>query len=170
VEKEMSETIVKPLTPEQGLFELTLMNGEVADSSFDTVVVEAIDRGLPPEIITRLKELWDKTKVIAGEIVSVGKIIVQKILEFLKSNPQLTIGLAIGAAVSVLIAGIPIIGPLLAPLSTVVTTLYGAGVGALMAKGDHSGSIFSAAIELANKFFELLKSIFTAIIQYWSET
>lgn len=165
----MSEATVEPLSPEQGLFELTLMNGETSDSSFDSVVVDAIDLGLPPEIITRLKELWEKVKVVAGEIIAVGKIIVQKIFEFLKENPKLTIGLAIGAAVGVLISGIPIIGPLLEPIATVVSTLYGAGVGASVEKGDYSGSIYAAAIELATKFFELLRSIFTAVLQYWGE-
>ena len=36
-------------------------------------------------------------------------------------------------------------------------------------KGDYSGSIYAAAIELATKFFELLRSIFTAVLQYWGE-
>jgi len=165
----MSEQIVKSLSPEQGMFELTLMNGETKEYDFDSIVVEAINRGLPPEVITRLKELWEKTKVVAGEIISVGKIIVQKIMEFLKSNPKLTIGLAIGAAVSVLIAGIPLIGPLLEPVAAVVFPLYGAGVGASVAKGDYSGSVYKAAIELANKFFEFIRSVFTAVLQYWGE-
>lgn len=165
----MSKAIAETLSPEQGLFELTLMNGETSDYSFDTMVVDAINRGLPPEVVTRLKELWEKTKVVAGEIIAVGKIIVQKILEFLKSNPKLTIGLAIGAAVSVLIAGIPLIGPLLEPVATVVSTIYGGGIGACVDKGDYSGSPYAAAIELANKFFELLRSIFTAVLQYWGE-
>ena len=165
----MSEAIVEPLSPEQGLFELTLMNSETSDYSFDTMVVEAIHRGLPPEVITRLKELWEKTKVVAGEVIAVGKIIVQQILEFIKSNPKLSIGMAVGAAVAVLISGIPILGPLLAPIAAVVSMVYFAGVGALIDKGDYSGSLSAAVIELATKFFELLKSIFNAVMQYWSE-
>ena len=165
----MSEQVVEPLNPEQGLFELTLMNGETKDYAFDTMVVDAINRRLPPEVITRLKELWEKTKIIAGEVVSVGKIIVQQILDFIKSNPKLSIGMAIGAAVAVLISGIPILGPLLAPIAAVVSIIYFGGVGALMEKGDYSGSLNAAAIELATKFFELLKSIFNAVMQYWSE-
>lgn len=165
----MSEQVVEPLSPEQGLFELTLMNGETKDYDFDSMVVDAINRGLPPEVITRLKELWEKTKVVAGEVVSVGKIIVQQILEFIKSNPKLSIGMAVGAAVAVLISGIPILGPLLAPIAAVVSMVYFAGVGASMDNGDYSGSFDTAVIELATKFFELLKSIFNAVMEYWSE-
>ena len=125
---------------------------------------EGLRKGIPPEVLTRLKDLWEKTKVIAGEVVSIGKIIVQKIFEFLKDNPKLTIGLAFGAAVSVLIAGVPFIGPILAPLAITISMIYFGGVGAAMEKGDISGSPLSAAIALANSFFELLMAIFNAIV------
>lgn len=49
------------LTPEQGLFELTLLNAENAGSNFEDVILEGINRGIPPEILTRLKELWERT-------------------------------------------------------------------------------------------------------------
>ena len=156
-------------SPEHGLFDLTLLNAESSAANFDDVVIEGIQRGIPPELLTRLKELWEKTKLIAGEIVAVGKIIVQQIFNFLKDNPKLTLGIALGAAVSALIAGIPFIGAILEPISTIISTLYGAGVGAAMQAGDYSGSPYTAAIELANKFFELIKKIFNAIAQYWAQ-
>ena len=37
-----------------------------------------------------------------------------------------------------------------------------------MDAGDYSGSPFAAAIHLATKFFELLKRIFHAIVEYTS--
>jgi len=156
-------------SPEQGLFDLTLLNAENSISDFDDVVVEGIQRGVPPELLTRLRQIWDITKVIAGELISIGKIIVQQIFTFLKENPKLTLGLALGAIVSSLIAGIPFLGPILEPLSTLIATLYGAGVGAAMQKGDYSGSPFAAAIELAHKFCELVKKIFNAVVEYWKE-
>jgi hypothetical protein len=163
----MTEASSIQLTPEQGLFELTLLNAEKTEADFEEVILEGIRRGIPPEILTRLKELWEVSKNIAGEIVAIGKIIVVAIIDFLKANPMLTIGLAIGVAVSALIAGIPFLGPLLAPLATPISTLYGAGVGAVMQQGDYSGSPYTVAIELANKFFELLKLIFNSIAHYW---
>ena len=36
---------------------------------------------------------------MAGEIIAIGRIVVQQIFDFLKANPKLTIGLAIGAAI-----------------------------------------------------------------------
>jgi hypothetical protein len=164
----MDSVSTQVLKPNQGMFELSLMNAEASSAQFDDVVVEALNRGIPPELVTRLKELWEKTKVVAGEIVAIGKIIVRQIIDFLRQNPKLTIGMALGAAVAVLIGGIPFIGPLLQPLATLIAAVYGAGVGAAMDKGDNSGSPLSAAIALAEKFFELLKNILNSIAEYFS--
>jgi hypothetical protein len=164
----MNAEITQVLKPEQGMFELTLMNAEASSAQFDDVAVEVLNRGIPPELVTRLKELWEQTKVIAGEIVAIGKIIVRQIIEFLKQNPRLTVGMALGAAVAALIGGIPLIGPLLQPLATLIASMYGAGVGAAMGKGDYSGSPLSAAIALAEKFFELLKGILNSVASYLS--
>lgn len=150
----------------QGLFDLTLLNAESASASFDEVVLEGIKRGIPPEVLTRLRAIWEQTKVIAGELVAIGKIIVQQIFDFLKAHPKIVLGIALGAAVSALIAGVPYFGVLLKPFSTFIATIYGAGVGAAMEGGDYSGSPFTAAIELAHKFFELVQKIFVAISSY----
>jgi len=152
---------------EQGLFDLTLLNAESSSEDFDNVVIDGVQRGIPLEFLTRLRQIWDETKVIAGELISIGKIIVQQIFSFLKENPKLTLGLALGAIVASLIAGIPLLGPILTPVSTLIATLYGAGVGAAMEKGDYSGSPLTAAIELAHKFCELIKKIFNAVTEHW---
>lgn len=102
---------MQDLTKEQGLFELTLLNAEMSREQFDDFIVMGLNRAIPAEIITRLQSLWDFTKEIAGEVVVIGKIIVQKIIEFVKANPKLAIGLALGAAVGALIASIPFLGP-----------------------------------------------------------
>jgi hypothetical protein len=156
------------LKPAQGMFELSLMNAEASSTQFDDVVVEALNRGIPPELVTRFEDIWEKTKEIGGEIVTIGKIIVWQIIEFLKKNPKLSIGLALGAAVGALIGGIPIMGPLLQPLATWITTIYGAGVGAAMQKGYTSDSPLSAAIALAEVFFELLVAIMNSVAGYFA--
>jgi hypothetical protein len=157
----------KLMQPTLALFELTMLNAESSDSEFDDVVVEGVRRGIPVEVLTRLSELWSQTKLVAGEVIAVGKIIVKKIVEFLLANPNLVIGIALGAAVTALISSIPFVGSLLAPIVATISMLYGAGVGASMQAGDFSGSPFSAAKQLALKFFELLASIFNAVSEYW---
>jgi hypothetical protein len=156
------------LKPEQGMVEVMLMNAEASTAHFDDVAVDLIYRGMPSELVTRLRELWEQTKSIAGEIVAIGKIIVLQIVDFLKKNPKLPVGLALGAAVASLIGGIPFFGAMLQPVAMTVAALYGAGVGAAMEKGDNSGSPFSAAIELALKFFELFKNILNSVANHFT--
>ncbi len=157
-----------PIEPKKALFELTLLNAECSDAEFEDVLIDSLKRDIPAEIVTRLSEIWAKTKVIGGELIAIGKIIVRKILEFLLANPKLTVGIAVGAALSTLIAGIPLIGHILAPLAATVSMLYGAGIGAAMQNGDYSLSPFSAGIELAHKFFELFLNIFNALTEYFT--
>lgn len=160
-----SHTLV--LRSEQALFELTLLNAEASDDEFDEVIIPLLNRGIPPEILTRLLQLWEHTKTVAGEIVAVGKIIVRAIVDFLIANPKLTIGLAIGGALASLIAAIPFLGPVLQPFATWISIAYGGGVGASMENGDYSGSPITAAIMVAEKFFQLLISIFNGVQSYW---
>ncbi|MER0561913.1 hypothetical protein AAA518_10290 [Pseudomonas aeruginosa] len=155
------------LTKERGMFELTLLNAEVSREQLDDVLVMGLNRGIPPEIMTRLESMWGVTRMIAGEIVAIGKIVVVKIFEFLKANPNLTIGIALGAAVGTLIAGIPLLGALLAPLSTVLSMLYGAAVGATIDAGGIPSDPYVAADHLAKKFFELIQEIFLSVKGYF---
>ena len=163
----MTTEAIAELLPEQALFELSMLNAEQLQTEFEDVVMEGVKRGIPPEILTRLKDLWEVTQDIAGEIIAIGKIIVMAIIDFLKANPTLLVGMALGAAVASLVLTIPFLGPLLFPLTTLLSTLYGAGVGAAMQGGDYSASPITAAIALANKFFELLRLILKGISQYW---
>lgn len=162
-------TYESTLSPEEGLFELTLLNAEKQEANFEDVVIAGMRRGIPPEIITRLKDLWETTKNVAGEIVAIGKIIVLAILDFLKANLKMAIGIALGAAISSLILAIPFIGPLLAPLAVSLSAAYGGGVGAALEGGlNDPASPLTAAIALADRFFELLIQIFQAVGNYWS--
>lgn len=158
------------LEPKKALFELTLLNAESSDTEFEDALIDSLKRDIPPELVTRLSEIWVQTKVVAGEVIAIGKIIVRKILDFLLANPKITIGIAVGAALSALVAGIPFIGHLLAPMVATVSMLYGAGIGAAMQTGDNSLSPYSAAIELAHKFFELFTSIFNGVSEYWTSS
>jgi hypothetical protein len=152
------------------MFELSLINAEESSTSYDDFFVWGTEKGIPPEILTRLKAVWDFTKKVAGEVISIGKIIVNTIAKFMKANPNLTVGIAIGAAVGLLSASIPVLGPILAPLGGTLATLYGAGVGAAL---DHNvqdaTNPIAAAISLAKSFFQLIIDIFQAVAGYFKE-
>ena len=159
---------MQALTKEQGLFELTLLNSEITQDRFDDLVVDGIDRGIPPELITRLQDLWGYTKVVAGEIVCVGKILVIKIFDFIKANRHLSIGLAVCAALAVLVAGVPFFGPMLAPLVATVAMIYGAAKGTARDSGNGAMGLYDSVHLLAEKFFELLGIIFFSVREYFT--
>jgi hypothetical protein len=91
-------------------------------------------------------------------LIEVGKIIVIKIIEFLKANPKLAASLAIGAAVYLLAHAIPFIGPLLAPLLAAAAAIY--AFGTLSSLDD--------VIKMAKEFFALLVSVFNAVANRWA--
>jgi hypothetical protein len=164
----MTSTNTVLLQPKNALIELTLLNAEYFDDEFDDMLITGLKRDIPPEVLTRLLELWIQTKEVAGDVIAIGKIIVRKIIDFLLENRQLTMGMALGAALGVLVSSIPVIGPFLAPLVATVSMLYGASVGANMQKGNFATTPVTEAIELASLFFELLVAIFNGVAEYWN--
>lgn len=162
-----TDPIAATSTPGQALLELTLLNAEAKASQFEDIVVKLLERGVPPEIVTRLSGLWEKTQMIAGEAVAIGKIILDKIVAFLVANPSIAGGLAAGAAIAALVAGLPLIGPLVAPYATPMAIIGGGAMGANMQRGHHPDTLSAGVVDLATKFFALLVSILAAVRDYW---
>jgi hypothetical protein len=114
-----------------------------------------------------MQELWEKTRIIAGEVVKVGRILVAQIWAFIKANPNLVLGIAIGAALGALVNLIPFIGPLLAPIAMAIGATMGALAGHEIDKIEGgetvTKSVFGNLITLAKRFFQLLADIFLAL-------
>ena len=162
-EKDMSEV----LTPQEGALELSILSAETAKVSFDQVLTEMLKQDLPAEALTRMEQLWDTTKIVGGEVVQVGKIVVIKIVEFVRSHPSLAIGVAIGAAVGALFGLVPFIGPLLQPLAIAVGVVLGGLSGTRMDFPAEAQSPMHAAIIIAREFFAFFAQILNSIRDYW---
>lgn len=160
------------LTPAAANLELTLLNAEAESWSSSDFYIWLDSTGLPPEVSIRLKDLIEKTKEIAGRVISIGRIILMKIMEFVKANPNLVLGIAVGAAIGALAHLVPLIGNLLAT----ITVPLGAFLGALVGHGidkreqgqsDNSNDVLLGIpqdiIEIAKAFFKLLADIFNAV-------
>jgi hypothetical protein len=145
-------------------------------NAIEIVRIDAITRltnfGLPQEIITRIDELWEKTKIIGGQVIHIGKIIFAEILRFIKENPHLAVGVAIGAAVGALLSMIPFLGPILAPLAVAISILVGGISGYRLDQGqkptDGVVGVTQELILIAKKFFELFADIFNALRMQFS--
>lgn len=121
-----------------------------------------LKKGLPIEAVTRLDNLWDETKTVAGKIIKIGKIIYCKILDFIAKYKHAAIGILVGAACGALASAIPLIGPLIAPVIAGLGALYGLACGAQMDTGQ---GVMQSVILIAKDFFALLIEIFNAILE-----
>lgn len=164
----MTENAVAIQSPEHALLELTLVNAESSSTKFADLAAALLDRGVPAEVVTRLEGLWDKTQVVAGEIIAVGRIVLAKVVEFIQANPAIAAGLAVGAAFAAFVAAVPFLGPLIAPFVTPVAIVAGGAIGANLQRGHDSGSIPVGVVDLARKFFALLIAIFQGVSGYWA--
>lgn len=121
----------------------------------------------------RLKGLLAVTQMIGGKVVSVGKIIAMHLIEFVKTHPNLAVGVAIGAALSSLITAIPFFGPLLAPITLPLGIVVGAIAGHRIDKAHGARmesdvgliSVTQDIIEIARDFFTMIIATFLAVAE-----
>jgi hypothetical protein len=159
------------MTIPQAKLELALWQAEADKASSSDLYIHLTEMGLPSEIAIRLKELLEIVKPIGEKMVSIGKIIVLKLIEFIDQHPNLATGIALGAAVSSLISSIPFLGPILAPIAIPLGIAVGAIAGHRVDKAqgvrmnDNLGLIDIAqdVIEIARVFFQLFIETLMAI-------
>ena len=101
-------------------FELDLQDAESEGQLWESVSTELLNRGVPVEIVARMEQLWERTENLASKVVRVGRIIILKIIDFLRNNPKVAGSLAVSAAVFVLANAVPIIGQWLVPVPVAV--------------------------------------------------
>ena len=162
------------LTPTQANFKLMLLNAEAESISSSDFYLWLSETGLPDEVIIRLKNLVDVTERVADRVISIGKIVLMKIIEFIKAHPNLAVGVAVGAAVGVLVSTIPFLGVYLAPIATAIAITIGAIAGHRLDKIEAGQTINVSVdaiavgkdvIEVAKLFFVLLIDIFNAVFK-----
>lgn len=158
------------LTVDEAKFELALLNGDISEYSRIDAITDLTNIGVPQEIITRINPLWEKTTEIAGQVFNVGKIVVLQIIEFVKVNPNLAWGIALGTAIGLLMSSIPFIGQWLLPLSVAIGAIAGHRIDRELSGEKIAEGLIELGkdvIGIARKFFQLLINIFTALKPYF---
>ena len=153
-----------------------LLNEEISvlKQNKDEVFEFFMIQNLPQQVIHYITNLWDYTKEIGGSVVAIGKIILLKIIDFIKLNPSLSFGAALGAIAgamaSFFVSWIPFIGQALSVISIGGGVLIGAIAGDRMdraANGEYvdesTMSIFGDVIVIAKKFLKLFVDIINTI-------
>jgi ElaB/YqjD/DUF883 family membrane-anchored ribosome-binding protein len=155
------------LTPAQANLELSILSAEAESLSSSDFYAHLKGLGLPDEAAIRLKGIAEVTAEIGKRVINVGKMILMKIIEFVRAHPKMAIGIAIGAAISAMVNLIPWIGPLLAPIAALIGVTIGALAGHRLDKAasglpQSTGplAIGQDVIEIASAFFKLLIDVF----------
>ena len=160
------------LRPAQANLDLVLWNAESESVSSSDLYLWLRESGLPSEVAIRLQSLVDTVTEVGGKIISIGRIILVKIIEFVKAHPNFATGIAVGAAIGAMVSMIPFIGVYLAPIATVISSTIGAIVGHRLDKIDKGQSVNMStdlfaitqdAIEIAKSFFKLLIDVFNMV-------
>jgi ElaB/YqjD/DUF883 family membrane-anchored ribosome-binding protein len=160
------------LTPAKANLKLTLLNAEAESVSSNELYLWLIEQGLSSEAAIRLKNLVDVTQTVGERIINIGKIILMQIVEFVKKHPHLVMGIAIGAAIGILIGAVPFLGVYLAPIAAVVPMAVGAIAGHRLDKMEQGKTVNTSddftviaqdIIEIAKEFFTLLIDIFNTV-------
>jgi hypothetical protein len=159
------------LSPGQANLKLALWQSDADQMTSADVYAWLVTSGLPANVALRLHELLTYTKRVGRKVFSIGKIILLKILEFVKAHPLLVtgagIGAVVGAAIASLIASIPFLGPLLSPIAAllgITITAAGAVIGHRLDK-KFSG-VGEDIFEVARLFFDLVIETFNLVFKH----
>lgn len=138
-------------------------------------ITELTNKGLANEIVTRLQIIGEKVSYVANQSFQIGKIILMKLWDFIKENPNLSIGFAIGLGLALLsgmlVNVVPFIGTWLSGIVTPLVALITIPVGTLrghrldkLTKGEIvADSIMEDLITIVKKFWNLLVDIFKTL-------
>lgn len=160
------------ISPAQANIELSLWNAEAEAMSSSDFYLWLSESGLPSEFAIRLKALADETIKVVDRVISIGKIILMKIIEFVKAHPNLAIGVAIGAAIGFLVSMVPFLGPILAPIVAAAGIVIGAiagngldmkAAGIAITNQGETVAIGQNIIEIVQIFFALMADIFNIV-------
>ncbi|MBW4679899.1 MAG: hypothetical protein KME19_07275 [Microcoleus vaginatus WJT46-NPBG5] len=167
------------LSQAQANFKMALWQADAGSMSSSNLYVWLNDSGLPYEVTIRLHELANYTKKIGNKVFDCGKIIVIKIIEFVKAHPNLVagvgIGMTLGFAVNYLVSSIPFIGTLLTPLAAalaaagiVVFAIAGHRVDKRAQGKEVQNGLMGFAediVEIVQAFFQLMVDVFNVFFQ-----
>ena len=159
------------MTRAQASLELALWQADAEAMSSSDIYLWLRESGLPPEVAIRMKELINLTARIGTKTITLGKIVLVKIIAFIKRNQNLAVGMALGAAISSLVAAIPVFGQFLAPIALPLGVIIGAIAGHRIDQANGSRisgetglvAIAQDVIEIAREFFETFVEIIRAV-------
>lgn len=77
------------ISPAQSRLKLAMWSAEVESLSSGDFYIWLQETGLPESVVTRLHELVSKMMQVGEKLISIGKVLLFKILSFVKESPCL---------------------------------------------------------------------------------
>ncbi len=157
------------IPPAQSRLKLAMWNAEAESLSSSDLYLWLQETGLPEPVVTRLHELVSKTIKVGEKLISIGKFLLFKILNFVKENPCLVagagIGAAVGAAIYSLICSLPLgIGVFLEPIAKFLCIgAFSVGIGVGHSIDREIKNISQNLIEAARQFFHTIVEVLQSI-------
>ncbi|WP_281650583.1 hypothetical protein [Helicobacter bilis] len=126
-----------------------------------------LPESMKAEFNRKMVTLFQQTKIIAGKLINIGRIIFAKIYQFIQDNPNMTLGTIIGAVFGVFLGMVPLIGGIL----SLISPFLGASIGGYLDYVNKGGreldstlqQVISGATHATKEFFKLIVEIFNAL-------
>jgi ElaB/YqjD/DUF883 family membrane-anchored ribosome-binding protein len=134
------------------------------------------EKDIPSHIVNYILKLYEHTKDVSQEVIHIGRIIILKIMDFIKENPNLSIGMALGAAAGFLAGSfmnvIPFVGNILQTIAIGMGMFIGAIAGYRLDEMENGKvvidqtifGVFGDAMQIAKKFFQMLVDIINTVM------
>lgn len=126
-----------------------------------------LPESMKAEFDRKMVTLFQQTKIIAGKLINIGRIVFAKIYQFIQDNPNMTLGTIIGAVFGFFLAVVPLIGGIL----SLISPFLGASIGGYIDYVNKGGreldstlqQVLAGAAHTTKEFFKLLVEIFKAL-------
>lgn len=126
-----------------------------------------LPESMKAEFDRKMVTLFQQTKIIAGKLINIGRIVFAKIYQFIQDNPNLTLGTIIGAVFGSFLGMMPLIGDIL----SLISPFLGAAIGGYIDYVNKGGreldstlqQVIAGATHTTKEFFKLLVEIFIAL-------
>mgnify|MGYP003377431002 CR=1 FL=1 len=126
-----------------------------------------LPESMKAEFDRKMVTLFQQTKIIAGKLINIGRIIFAKIYQFIQDNPNLTLGTIIGSVFGFFLAMVPLIGSILSLISPFLGATIGGYIDYVNKGGRELDStlqqVLVGATHTTKEFFKLMVEIFNAL-------
>lgn len=129
-----------------------------------------IPESMQGEFASVILKIYEITIKVKNEVVAFGRILINKLIEFIKENKKVIIGAFIGFIFGIALSFIPFIGPIIANFAPLLGAAYMKAKemgenGKIDASESTLGKLFEGATAVVLDFCKLVKDIYNAYME-----